>query len=460
MSIQIKGNYLHSLRQATPQTIYVKHKNPVYAALGIKMSHKLPPINTDIRFSSVLPSFSLAKHRGLADISPAILPEVFDWGHSYPSDTPEITQKKTLISKPGNQALCGSCWAISTAGIVADNFVVSGLVDKQPDLSTTWCLSKYPQGQCNGGNPAQLFQDISNGGIATKHCIDYSWCLKDDKCNGSAQEHFDANGLNSLIPDPGCYYGGEHYLYFIDPSPNTIYIGSPGVTQNNVATLAKKQIFLKGPVLGGFLVFRNFMSGSFANSNGGVYLERGIYDNSGKLTFSDEQVSSENYMGSHAIAIVGWGIAKNILVDNNKRADVPYWYCRNSWLDTWAEGGYFKMAMYPWNKLSQFDSQVVITDQSGLSHLGGGIVFVSVSNPPQQTNINTVSPNFQNAPKIKDNSFYEHEDKIIPLTPPIGPPSKPLSPKSSMPLTTQNYFIGFGIFIFIIIIIIVIMLLK
>lgn len=57
--------------------------------------------------------------------------------------------------------LCGSCWAISAAGIVADNHVVSETVNWKPDLSTTWCLSCYPQSQCQGGNPALLYEDIA-----------------------------------------------------------------------------------------------------------------------------------------------------------------------------------------------------------------------------------------------------------------------------------------------------------
>ena len=35
--------------------------------------------------------------------------------------------KGGAITTPGNQGLCGSCWAISSAGIISDNFVVSGL---------------------------------------------------------------------------------------------------------------------------------------------------------------------------------------------------------------------------------------------------------------------------------------------------------------------------------------------
>jgi hypothetical protein len=424
MSIHINGSYLNGLKRAQPNTIFLKHKNPILAALGKKTPTVIPPINTDIQFSKVLPAFSLSKHRGLSAISSSILPENFDWGHPNVGDTPEITRKKTLITKPGNQAICGSCWAISTAGIVADNFVISGIVDWKPELSTTWCLSNYPQGQCNGGNPALLFEDIARGGIATKHCIDYSWCLENDVCNGSALKHFDAqtqtqaiSELNSKIPDGGCYYGDSHYLYYINPNSKSMFIGSDGINERNIADLVKKQIYVNGTVLGGFLVYNNFIPGLFSNSNQGVYLERGIYTSSGDPTFSDEQTTAPFYKGSHAVAIVGWGIAKNILVDNNnKRADVPYWYCRNSWKDTWAEGGYFKMAMYPWNKISQFDKQIIIEDQTGQQHLGGGIIFVSATKAPVKTKIKDVSPQYKNMSKLENESFYK-TDPIQKITP-------------------------------------------
>jgi hypothetical protein len=410
-------DYQKRLRQAKP-TIF--EKKIVYPPSGSQEEIKImppmviPPLNTDIQFS-ILPKFKLSEHAGLSAIDITQIPETFDWRHAYSSDTEEITKKKRLISTPGNQALCGSCWAISGAGIIGDNFVVSGVVDWKPDLSTTWCLACYPQSQCEGGNPALLFSDISQGGIVSNHCIDYSWCLENEQCNGSSLKHFDQKvSLSSLVPTCGCYFGDtEHYLYKIDKNPKSISIGVGGVDKDNIISTVKKQIYTKGPVMGGFLVFKNFMSGEFTKSNGGVYLERGVYGNE-PLKFSDDML--EEYNGSHAIAVIGWGIAKNILVDNGgKRDDVPYWYCRNSWTTDWGDGGYFKMAMFPFNKISQFESIVTISS-NGQRLSGGGMVFPTASNKPEKKNIKQVENIVKNQKRLQDDAFYQQDPKNIPKT--------------------------------------------
>jgi hypothetical protein len=423
MSIQIKGNYLQNLRSAKPTV--VKHKTTSIIggrSVSSTVQHDIPPINTDIRFSTILPQFSLSKHPGLMEISANIIPKNFNWSQVTNDDSNEIRKKKSLIAKPGNQALCGSCWAISGAGIIADNFVVSGIVDWIPNLSTTWSLSCYPQLKCQGGNPAQLFKDVAKGGIVSNHCIDYSWCLEDDVCNGSALKHFDAAkqtkalaSLNSKIPSCGCYFEGEHYLYNIDPTIKSVGIGSPGITAENIALTVKKHIYTKGPAMGGFIVYKNFMKGGFANINGGVYFENGVYDGSGEVKFSSSETGTSNYAGSHAVAIVGWGIAENVQVDNNgKKENVPYWYCRNSWKDTWGEKGFFKMAMYPWNKKSQFDKQVIISDQNGAAHQGGGIVFLSASKKPEKKSLKQISEQYRENKKTYEDSYYSKEQEKRP----------------------------------------------
>jgi hypothetical protein len=415
MSIEINYDYITNLQSANAIHFTEKIIKPPPGSLSapkVIPPLTIPPINTDIRFD-ILPDFKLSEHKGLSAIDIAI-PEIFDWRHSYPTDSQEIIKKKKLITKPGNQLLCGSCWAISGAGIVADNFVISGFVDWLPNLSTTWSLACYPQMACQGGSPAQLFIDISKNGITSNHCIDYSWCSTNDKCNGNALKHFKASesvNLNEFLPTCGCYYGSdEHYLFKIDEDPKSIFIGSPGITEDNITSLIKKQVYTKGSVLGGFIVFNNFMKGEFSHVNGGVYLERGDYSN-GNVTFSDTQTTGEMYKGSHAVAIIGWGIAKNILVDNGKKADVPYWYVRNSWGDKWADGGYFKMAMYPYNKISQFESRAVIRTPKGQIS-SGGIVFVTVSKPPVLQKLETAK--LKNDTKAKPDSYYTSDPKELP----------------------------------------------
>jgi hypothetical protein len=422
MSIKI-DNYFEKLKDAKP-THYEKqtvHPPPgSMADIKIIPSKIIPPINTNIQFD-VLSQFNLSEHPHIAEMSIEEIPEIFNWHNVQSTDSEEIKRKKLLISKPGDQKLCGSCWAISAAGIVADNFVVSGIVDWDPNLSTTWCLSCYPQGQCQGGNPAQLFLSISENGIATNHCIDYSWCDENDLCNGSALKHFKASqsgedpsktNLSTLIPNCGCYFSDvKHYLFKTDPDPKSIYIGASGVDENNIASVVKKHIYVNGPVMGGFLVFNNFMKGTFSNMNGGVYLENGLYDGS-DISFASNQTSSDNYVGSHAIAIIGWGVEKNVVIDNKgTKNDVPYWYCRNSWTDKWGDNGYFKFAMYPYNKISVFEKQITINTKSG-NIMGGGMVFLSASVPPEKMSLKQIEAKYMSIKRLNNNSYYQSDPAV------------------------------------------------
>jgi hypothetical protein len=327
------------------------------------------------------------------------------------------------------------CWAISAAGIVADNHVVSGTVNWKPNLSTTWCLTTYPQNKCQGGNPGILYQDISENGIATNNCVDYSWCSENEACNGKATGHFQTQNVNlsDLIPTTknACYDStSPHYLYFID-TPTSMSIGTDGLTGENFTNTVKKHIYYNGPIQGGFLVFKNFMSGAFTKVNGGVYLEQGDYTG-GQIQFNSEQLDITNYMGSHAIAIIGWGVEKNVVVDNEgSKNDIPYWYCRNSWTEKWGDNGYFKMAMYPYNKLVQFDKTIIINNMQG-----GGMVMIKASKPPQSLTFQQIEDKFIKLSKPA--SYYSTEtkdygkDQPTPPTPPIIVNDKPSGSKKKL----------------------------
>lgn len=400
MVIKIKTSFEEHQAGAKPTFYGPQSIPPPPGSLGdVRPTHipalVIPPVNTSV-FLTLSP-FNPVDHAGLADETS--IPAAFDWGHPNTGDTPEITAKKKLISGPGNQALCGSCWAIAGASIISDNFVVSGLVKWPPNLSTTWTLACNPQHQCGGGNPQEMFNDVAANGITTNHCVDYSWCSEDPDCNGQATKHFQKNktpvgaaDLNKRIPSCGCYYGDDdHLVYRIDAKPQAIAINpSDDSNKSTLQMTIKRHVYTKGPALGAFLVFKNFMKGDFTKMNGGVYLENGVYTGS-EVTFDNSQSSSDNYVGGHAVSIVGWGVAKNILVDTGKRDDVPYWYARNSWTTKWGnDGGYFKMAMWPWNKTSVFDATVVLQDPAGPKK-GGGVVLISASKPPTKEKLDTIS---------------------------------------------------------------------
>lgn len=413
MSLHIGKAYEERLKDAKPYVIPKRIIKPPPGALGdIRVVPQviIPPINTDI-VADILPTFQLSKNPVLRDLSKQMLPDNFNWRHHG-------GKKSQLISKPGNQMLCGSCWAISTAGIVADNHVVAGTVDWLPNLSTTYSLACYPQQQCNGGVPALLFQDIAKNGISTNHCVDYSWCAENEYCNGKATKHFDKGNvdISAYIPNCGCYNTEkEHYLYFIN-NPETASIDEGGMNDKNFALHIKTHIYHYGPVQGGFLVYNNFRPGKFTNKHlptKGIYLENGIYtDNS--VQFQENYVNdSDNYIGSHAIAILGWGIEDNVLIDNRgTKIKIPYWYCRNSWTENWGnDDGYFKMAMYPYNKYSQFDKLVSI--QKGYQYIrGGGMTLFKVTESPRMEKF----PPIERKPTkfIHDSKYYIGEQKIYP----------------------------------------------
>jgi hypothetical protein len=422
MSVFIK-NYNQKLRNAQPTKIkshVIKPPRGSGAAAKIIPEIVIPPINTNIDFST-LKQYNIKQHPRVASMDITTIPENFDWVRPSPSDSLEIRKKKALINKPPNQALCGSCWAVAGSTAIADNFVVSGVVNWLPDLSSTWCLACYPQGRCQGGNPAELLYNVQQGGIATNHCIDYSWCSQNPACNGSALKHFNPQNTNlsALVPSCGCYFGGktQHFLYKIDSS-NSMSLNAQQVSPAKFAAIVKKQIYLKGSLVGGFLIYKNFMDGSFSNINGGVYLERGNYDiakSTGQpLTFSDEQTSSYNYRGSHAVCIVGWGVAKNILIDNGgKRANVPYWYVRNSWGSVWGEQGCFKMAQYPYNQYSQFDKVVTIQTDLGQMYRGGGMIAINVSKPPVMKSLKQLDQIMLKNKRTYNDAYYKTEPKIF-----------------------------------------------
>ncbi len=84
-------------------------------------------INTDINFVSKTNSFSQNDLSYLnatyVDKSLSLeLPIKFNWAKTTSADSPDVVAKKKLISKPDNQYLCGSCWAVSVAGVVGDVF--------------------------------------------------------------------------------------------------------------------------------------------------------------------------------------------------------------------------------------------------------------------------------------------------------------------------------------------------
>lgn len=395
MSVRIKQNYHDKLRDMKPIVIGKKVPSKAQRAMGAKVRDPIiiPPLNTDIVYSSKLPKYRIPK--GLQALDDKILPETFNWRH-----------ENSDVLKPQNQMVCGSCWAIATASAVSDAFTISNLVDWKPKLSTTWILSCYPQNQCSGGNPSILLGNIQAEGIAGDSCVDYSWCSRNGNCNGKGERHFtEGFEMSSLIPPCGCYDPGRdtHYIYKIE-NAQQLYIGAPGVNKDNIASIVKKHIYQHGPILAGFIVYKNFINADFVD---GLYVER-MHHEKDKVIFRDN--TEDDYVGSHLICILGWGVQKNVQISETEKTDVPFWYCRNSWGEKWNGDGYFKMPMYPYNKIVQFEKQVTIISDDGTQQQGGGILTFTVNTKPETYTFEQIPVSYKNNLEQSDD-FYKKENK-------------------------------------------------
>lgn len=398
----------------------------------------IPPLNTDIRFSKLLPyhkpvlAAQAAQFQELHPHKPHVhhyYAENFSWALSTTEDVGDFVLKKKLIHPIQNQRLCGSCWAVCTAATISDCFVVSGIVKWMPNISSTYIMMCLPhklelQQQCKGGNPAEVALALESEGVGDISCIDYSWCSDDELCTSQeAARHFAStlgDKLNEKIPTPcGCFFPGKKLSYKIDSGSDVFSIdaakGDVGVFRDTV----KAHIVDFGPAVGGFIVLRNFVSGLCTDNdlNGGIYFDRGDYLNYGKgqqLRFSDNL--TEDIVGLHAVSIIGWGLGKNIRYDNDKVGDVPYWHCRNSWGETWGKtGGYFKIAMYPFNKTSQFCKQV---DLPGGTKIGS-MVLIRATHSPDRVDMKQITkPYFDSIKRAQPDAFYKRSpDDIIGVTP-------------------------------------------
>jgi len=436
-TFRFKQNYKTKLENETCNSVYSQYNTLAmnefhYQHKIIKPKYTIAPMKTNISFltnNHIKPISITRKDFNKIEQDLYNLPFYFNW-----------MDNSNFMSKPFNQGLCGSCWAVAAANCLSDVFVVSKKVATNPNLSPTYLLSCYPQGQCNGGDPAEVVHDMTNYGISTTECMDYSWC-ENSGCSGDPLKHFDENNLNQHIPPCNCklnnnnvinvdnfikYFASEPVSICIPPNLkefnaneisdiryylSNLYGQLDDNNDDNNIDLSKKsyqeiQNFIKyhiynfGPVIGGFHVFKNFFKGNFSETND-IYIETYTYRGIPGINYDDVE---RDWVGSHAVVIVGWGI------DKVKNEDVSYWIVRNSWGTNWGKSGFFKMAMYGndpnkkyQNRISQFEypSIVNIDNQIGIT---GGIIMMKAGDIINNNNSNNIPDNSNNIPDNSNNT--------------------------------------------------------
>jgi hypothetical protein len=451
-------NYNDFLR--TRKAFIVKRKKTDGSTIDII----IPPLNTDISFSSI----------------PEYIQENFDPTQPLPENF-DLRSNYNNLTTPFSQLLCGSCWAVSTSNMISDLFVVSGGIDYNPNLSSTYLLSCDVQYGCGGGDPGVALQYIAQNGITTSSCVDYNFCLSDPRCTGESSQHFDQDPtiLNSTIPMCGCYFTDKtHYSYYVKD-----LVRSYGNNADNI----KKHIIQYGPVLGGFHIFKNFVTngGDFSLSKD-IYIDSLDY-NTGSFNF---QLDESTFIGSHAVVIIGWGTDTIGNTVDGTAYTIDYWLCRNSWGESWGKNGYFKIATglpapdkvrssHIYNTKSQMDYQVVINNL-----LTGGILSCKpvLFEPNKPDFVKPIRKNNYDTTLLRQNTDYYINDiipnqlrttdiPIIPNEPPLIPDSqdvpiteipsdKPIDDNSnifykSLKIKNRNIIVGFLFIIFILSIIII-----
>ena len=337
---------------------------------------------------------------------------------------------------------------------------------------------------CGGGNPVSALKAISKDGIVGKKCVDNSVCLTNPQCNGMDKDNVPSSELNNLYNTigEGCYKNDNksHKLYFPEVEDKDVYFkvypnydrdlaneilhgaktANDFVENTDTGLLtypsgwnilhtdqkeAMTQIYRNGPGVGMAILLNNFMYSfyrhpDFENTFDGIFFDSVVWNDDGSHTYQNPQLVncgirhppdySLEVDGGHAVAVIGYGVSdKEIpLFDfkTNKLVNVkniPFWWVRNSWDTTWNPKykGCVKIAMYPFNKVTQFDVPIGehIIDKNPVTipvpYVGnrvgvGGILFIEAGDIVDYKNYES-NKYYQNNPDLTDNSKYlKYED--------------------------------------------------
>jgi len=387
-----------------PFAMWLRSKIATKITLQDGSTFIVPPLNTNntlIKKKTTMTQISFQQTTYMSiPVTPKPLPILFDY------QLPEYPYREEILPAL-NQMLCGCCWALSTASAVSDAFVVSGLVDKNPQLSYTYALTCYPYCksasdpmcfrqnpeaslQCGGGNFQTLCEWIVENGLPSETCVDYHWCTSSDSCTISEPSVGMEGNLNKSIPSCGCYTAQSNYQFFYISQVESVFLDSNQLEDidaiRDLQNKVKRHIMEIGPVLTGFHVFSNFMSGQYQNKERPEYNPFNIY-----LEFVGNQLQPSkalpDFQGCHAVVVVGWAelpIHSSLLPESTQSLVVtdekgftllPCWKIRNSWGSSWSKNGFAYFAMYPFNSTSCFEAQVKVKDPGGSIVEAGGMVL-------------------------------------------------------------------------------------
>lgn len=237
------------------------------------------------------PNFHLPKRVFTEKENLTVLPAEFDSATNWP-DCPTITNIR-------DQSACGSCWAVAAAEAMSDRYCV-GKVNSNLEISADDLMSCcwYCGSGCEGGDPDSAWSWWTSTGLVAETCQPYPF----PKC-----DHHGAPGPYppcpaATYPTPSCS------STCTDSGTYTLYKGKSSYSLSGENDFMK-ELYTNGPFEVAFSVYEDFVT-----YTSGVYIQK-----------------SNQYLGGHAVRIVGWGELNN----------VKYWKIANSWNQDWGMNGYF-----------------------------------------------------------------------------------------------------------------------
>jgi len=236
---------------------------------------------------------------------PWSLPKTFDARDAWPNcDT---------IKEIRDQGSCGSCWAFGAVEAMSDRVCIASKGKKNVHISAEdmlTCCFECGDG-CNGGELEPAWSYWLNTGLVSggnynsnQGCRPYSIAACEHHVDGGSRPACGGEEGSTPACTKKCQSS-----YNKDYSSDRIFAKSAYSVRNNEKAIMR-EIMKNGPVEGAFDVYEDF-----PNYKSGVY-----------------QYTGGEYLGGHAIRILGWG----------EENGTPYWLIANSWNTDWGWNGFFK----------------------------------------------------------------------------------------------------------------------
>jgi len=241
---------------------------------------------------------------------------------NIPTDFDARTQWSncTVIGKIRDQSSCGSCWAFGSTESFEDRRCVATGEDREFSTEdTTACCSGIFCGMsmgCNGGQPSAAWNWFARAGVVSggdypdigsgSTCLPYS--LKPCAHHVPPSTKY-PQCPSDEYPTPQCQRqcseSGYSKSYKDDKTK-----ASRAYSINGVEKI-QTEIMTYGTVSAAFTVYSDFPT-----------YKSGVYKH-----------TTNEALGGHAIAIIGWGTLDG----------TDYWLVKNSWNEQWGDGGTFKI---------------------------------------------------------------------------------------------------------------------